>query len=125
MAVGDIKDERAVVLTLVSGEAIAKGQVVAQAADMDYEVSAADDTGKFAVAIEAAAADETEFRAVVYGPVEVVADDPIQAGNLCEAGTVAGSVAVAAHGAVGEIVGMAMEDIADGVAGTVWIGIGA
>jgi len=74
MAAGDIKDERVVVVTLTAGAAVAKGQVVhLEPDDAKWDPVVAGDSGKFAVAIEAAAAEDSEFRAVIWGPVEVTA----------------------------------------------------
>ena len=125
MAAGDIKDERAVVMTLLAGAAVAKGEVVHLVlADGDYVPAANEDIGKFAVAIEAAA-DTEDFRAVIYGPVEVTATAvAIAKGALVMAGTT-GKVAKAdANGcAVGEVLGTAMEAFGSGGVQTIWLGL--
>ena len=125
MAVGDIKDERAVVLTLLAGATITKGAVVHLVlADGDYVPAADADIGKFAVAIEAAA-DTEDFRAVIYGPVEVKATAAgIAKGALVMAGNT-GLVAKAdaAGAAGGEVVGTAMEAFGSGGTQTIWVGL--
>lgn len=124
MAVGDLKGENHIIKTLTAGAAVAKGQVVHLEADGKWDPCAADDVGPFAVAIEAAAADTNTFDAVIYGKVEVKAT--AAAIGLCayvEAGAT-GLVAAAAHGAVGEIVGQAMEAFASGGTQTIFVGLG-
>lgn len=125
MAAGDIKDERVVVMTLLAGGAVAKGEVVHLVlADGDYVPAADTNIGKFAVAIEAAA-DTEEFRAVIYGPVEVTAiNAAIAKGALVMAGST-GKVAKAdANGcAVGEVLGTAMEAFGANGVQTVYVGL--
>ena len=126
MAAGDIKGEDVVILKLLAGAAVAKGEVVQLVlADGDY-IPAADTTlGKFAVAIEAAA-DAAEFRAVVKGPVEVTATAAaIAKGALVAAGDT-GKVIQADAAAIlgiGEIVGTALEAFASGGVQTVYVGL--
>ena len=125
MAAGDIKDERAVVMDLLAGGAVAKGEVVHLVlADGDYVPAADAAIGKFAVAIEAAA-DTEMFRAVIYGAVEVTATAAaIAKGALVMAGNT-GKVAKAdaAGCAGGEVVGTAMEAFASGGVQTIWVGL--
>ena len=123
MAAGDIKDERAVVVELTAGEAIAKGQVVHfETADDKYDIAVSADVGKFAVAIEAAAADEDKFRAVIWGPVEVTAAAAIGKAELVMSAT-AGKVIAEDWGVNGETIGTAMEAFASGGVQTIWVGL--
>ena len=126
MAAGDIKDERVVVLTLTAGVAVAKGQVVHLETDGKYDPCAASDKGKFAVAIEAASGDTVEFRAVVWGPVEVTATAAaIAKGALVMADT-AGAITETdwATGTIcAEHVGTAMEAFGSGGVQTIWLGL--
>ena len=102
------------VLSLIAGEAITKGQLVHWEQDDGKWNAAVDtDTGKFAVAIEAASADTVAFLAVVKGPVYVVASAAaIGKGAYVIAATTG---LVATVGAIGEttvygtIVGTALE----------------
>ena len=74
MAIGDIKGPEAIVMKLTAGAAVTKGQVVhLEPDDGKWDPVVGGDSGKFAVAIEAAAAEDDEFRAVVWGRVEVTA----------------------------------------------------
>lgn len=73
MTAGDIKGPEAVVQVLTAGAAVTKGDVVHFESDGKWDPVTAGDKGKFAVAIEAASADGVEFRAVVWGRVEVTA----------------------------------------------------
>lgn len=119
-----MKGEHHIVKKLTAGAAVAKGQLVHLEADGKWDPVAADDVGPFAVALEAASADTVQFRACVYGEVEVTAS--AAAIGLCawvEAGG-AGIVRAAAHGAVGEVAGMAMEAFASGGTQTIFVGIG-
>ena len=123
MAAGDVKDERAVILELTAGEAVAKGQVVHLEADHKYDPCAASDKGKFAVAIEAAAADGDTFRAVIWGAVEVTATAAaIDKGAIVMADT-AGAVTETDWVASFENVGTAMEAFASGGVQTIWVGL--
>ena len=122
MAVGDIKGDQAVVMVLTAGDAVTKGQVVHKEADGKFDPVVDTDAGKFAVAIEAAAADADEFRAVVWGPVEVTAKDTTTKGTVMMAGTT-GQVTPTDHGAIGENVGTAMEACASLGTTTLWVGL--
>lgn len=74
MAIGDIKGQEAIVKKLTAGAVVTKGQVVHhEPADDKWDPVVDGDSGKFAVAIEAAAADGDEFDAVIWGRVEVTA----------------------------------------------------
>jgi len=126
MAAGDIKDERVVILTLTAGAAVAKGQVVNLQTDGKYDPCAASGKGKFAVAIEAASGDTVEFRAVVWGPVEVTATAAAipkgaivmadTAGTVTKTDWVAGTITA-------EHVGTAMEAFGSGEVQTIWVGL--
>ena len=125
MAAGDIKDERVVVMTLLAGGAVAKGELVHLVlADGDYVPAADTNIGKFAVAIEAAA-DAENFKAVVWGPVEVTATSAaIAKGALVMAGSTGKVAKSDANGmAVGEVVGTAIEAFASGGVQTIWLGL--
>ena len=122
MAAGDIKGDEAVVIMITPGETVTKGQVLDSSANGKFYVGAADDTGKFVVAIEAMVAD-TDARAVAFGRVEVTATAAaIYAGQKVEAGA-AGAVRIAAFGAAYEDIGTAMEDIGSAETGTIWVGM--
>lgn len=74
MAIGDIKGPEAVVVELTAGAAVTKGQAVhLEPDDGKWDPVVSGDSGPFAVAIEAAAADASTFRAVIWGRVEVTA----------------------------------------------------
>ena len=125
MTAGDIKDERVVVMDLLAGAAIAKGDVVHLVlADGDYIPAVDADIGKFAVAIEAAV-DTAEFKAVVYGPVEVKATNAgIANGALVMAGTTAKVAKADAAGcAGGEVLGTAMSAFGANGSQTIWLGL--
>ena len=123
MAAGDIKDERAVVVELTAGEAIAKGQVVHLEADGYWDPAILTDTGKFAVAIEAAAGALSKFRGVIWGPVEVTATAAeIPKGAQVMAGST-GLVVLSDWGVYGETLGTTMEAFASGGVQTIWMGL--
>ena len=123
MAAGDVKGDNAIVIKLTAGAAVVKGQVVHMEADFKFDPCIGTDTGKFAVAIEAASGDTVEFRAVIFGEVEVTAGGAItQGANVIasttgEAATSAGATATNLH------VGTAMEAIASGETGTIFVGL--
>ena len=146
MAAGDIKDERAVVVTLTAGAAVEKGQVVhLEPDDEKWDPVVDGDVGKFAVAIEAAAADDDEFRAVVWGPVEVTATAAaikklvnVVAGTTGKVKKAAAMVVLDAPATYGEAtlqteldkildprltVGSTMEAFASGGVQTIWLGL--
>ena len=125
MAIGDIKGDEAIVMELTAGAAITVGQVVHKESDGKWDPVVDTDTGKFAVAIEAASGDAVTFRAVVWGRVESTADAgaaDITQGELVMAATT-GDLAPADHGAIGEVVGTMMEAVASSGTGTVWVGL--
>lgn len=123
MAAGDIKGEEAVVKELTAGAEVTKGQLVHLEADGKWDPTADGDTGKFAVAIEAASAADETFRAVVWGRVEVTATaSAISDGALLMAGA-SGAVAAADFTNPGEVAGAAMEAFASSGTGTMWVGI--
>mgnify|MGYP000164955753 CR=1 FL=1 len=122
MAAGDIKGDEAVVIMITPGETVTKGQLLDSSANGKFYVGAADDTGKFAVAIEAMVAD-TDARAVIWGRVEVTATAAaIYAGQGVMAGA-SGAVVLSDNAVFGEVAGTAMEDIGSAETGTVWIGL--
>ena len=124
MAAGDIKDERAVVVELTAGAEITKGEVVhLEADDGKWDPVVDNDKGKFAVAIEAAAAADAKFRAVVWGPVEVTATAAaIAEFELVMPGST-GKVTKEDWVVVGETVGTAMKAFASGGVQTIWVGL--
>ena len=124
MAAGDVKGDNAIVITLVAGAAITKGQLVDMQADTKFDPSAAAATGKFAVAIEAAAAADAEFRAVIYGPVEVTASAATISKGTTVISADTGVVAqVAVPASIWLNVGTAMEAFASGGTGTIFLGL--
>ncbi len=125
MAAGDITGDNAIVRTLVAGAAVAKGQLVdMQLGDGYFDPSADTATGKFAVAIEAASGATVEFRAVVFGEVEVTATAvAIPVGAIVIAGG-SGLIKVADTPAtVSENVGTAMNAFASGGTETIFVGL--
>jgi hypothetical protein len=127
MAVGDIKGTSAVVIDLLAGATIVKGDVVHLVlADGDYVPAVDTDIGKFAVAIEAAA-DTAKFKAVIFGPVEVKATNAaIANGALVMAGTTAKVAKADATGcANGEVLGTAMAAFGANDLQTIWLGLTA
>lgn len=125
MAAGDIKDERVVVMELIAGGAVTKGEVVHLESDGKYDPTAASDQGKFAVAIEAAAAEDDTFRAVIWGPVDVTSTAAIPKGSIVMSGA-AGAVTKTDFGAghlSDEHVGTAMEAFGSGAVQTIWVGL--
>ncbi len=125
MAAGDVKGDNAIIIKLVAGAAVAKGQLVdMQLGDTYFDPSADTATGKFAVAIEAAAAATNEFRAVIFGEVEVTATAAtIPVGAIVIAGG-SGLIKVADTPAtVSENVGTAMEAFASDGTGTIFVGL--
>lgn len=121
MAVGDIKGDEAVVVQVTPGENITKGQVIDCSANGSYFISADTSVGKFAVAIENMVSG-TDGEAVIWGRVEVLTTAAIYAGQNAEADA-AGTVKVAAYGAIGEVVGTLPDDIGSAAVGTIWVGL--
>jgi len=119
----EIKGPEAVVMELTAGAAITKGQVVHLESDGYWDPVIDTDTGKFAVAIEAAAAAASTFRAVVWGRAEVT----IGAGNIAKGGVAmaatTGTILATDHGAIGENVGTVMEACSSSGTGTIWVGL--
>jgi len=146
MAAGDIKDERAVVVDLTAGAVVVKGDVVhLEADDGKWDPVVDGDVGKFAVAIEAAAAEDAKFKAVVWGPVEVTATaaaiaklENVVAGSTGKVKKAAAMVALDAPTSYVETtmqtefdkildprlnVGTAMEAFATSDVQTIWVGL--
>ncbi len=121
MAVGDLKGDEAVVIMVTPGENITKGQVIDISANGSYFISADTSVGKFAVATESMVSG-TDGKAVIWGRVEVLTTAAIYAGQNAEADA-AGTVKVAAYGAIGEVVGTLPDDIDSAVVGTIWVGL--
>lgn len=145
MAVGDIKGEEAIVQVLTAGTAVTKGDVVHLESDGKWDPVVLTDKGKFAVAIEAAAADGAEFRAVVWGRVEVTATaatiaawQNVVAGSTGKIVAAADMVALDAPASYAEVgvqaefdkildprifVGTVTEAFGSGATGTLWVGL--
>ena len=123
MAAGDIKDERAVVLTLTAGSAVAKGQVVCLDADGKWDPAVLTKKGKFAVAIEAASGDTIEFKAVIWGPVEVTATAAAIGKNAPVMAGTTGLVLLSDWGVYGETLGTTMEAFGTSGTQTIWVGL--
>lgn len=123
MAAGDLKGEECIVVDVIAGAAVAKGDLVHIEADEKWYPTADTDLGKFGVAVTAAAADTDHFRCCIYGPVEVATTAAaIGKGEYVEAD--AKVVKAAAMTVYGEVVGTAMESV--GAAGgtiTVFVGM--
>lgn len=137
MAAGDVKDvDKVVIRKLLAGATITKGQLVHEETD-DYkwDPAADNDKGPFAVALEAAT-DTTEFRAVLWGPVEVTYAGGTALGTAAaklgdalgaqgaQGGSV-GQVCLADAGAFGEKAGIAYENMdTSGNTYTMFVGLG-
>lgn len=127
MAIGDIKGPEAVVIEVTAGAAVTVGQVVHLViADGLWDPAADTNVGKFGVAMDAAAENET-MRVVIWGRVEVTATNAtIAKGALVMAGSTGLVAIIDATGAgLGEVCGTAMEAFTAEGSGTVWIGLGA
>lgn len=124
MAVGDIKGQNAIVIPLIAGAAVVKGQVVDMQADTFFDPSADGATGKFAVAIADASGTGVEFRAVIFGEVEVAASAVAIPAGVTVMAAPTGLVAAAdAPAVVAETVGTTMEAFVSGGNGTIFVGL--
>lgn len=122
MAAGDLKGDECSCIKVTLGASATKGQVLHLESDGYWDPVADSDKGKFAVAVEDGDAGD-EILACIWGRVEVTATAAaINKGATVMAGST-GLVASSDYGAVGENAGTAMEAIASGEAGTVWIGL--
>lgn len=121
MAAGAIKGPEVIVIKVTAGATVAVGDVVHQEADGKYDPVADADKGKFGVALDAGV-DGDSIRIVIWGRVSVTATAAAIHTGLVMAGA-GGKVAASDAGAFGEVVGTAMEEIASGAVGTVWIGL--
>ena len=123
MAAGDLKGEECICEYVTAGIAVAKGDLVHLEADGKWDPCAADDTGKFGVATEAASADGVSFRCCVYGRVEVTASAAaIAKGEYLEAGG-AGIVRAAVLTVYGEVAGFAFEAFGSSGTATMFVGV--
>jgi hypothetical protein len=124
MAIGDLKGDECIVVTGTCGVTLTKGQVVHLESDGFWDSVVDTDTGKFGVAIEAAATGETsEVRVCIWGPVETTAwGAAIKAGAVAMAATT-GCVITTDNGAVGENVGTAMTAFDSSGVGTLFVGL--
>jgi hypothetical protein len=123
MSAGDLKGEECVVITVTSGAAITKGQVVHLEADGKWDPGAASDTGKFGVALEAASGADETIRVCIWGRCEVTATAAAIAKGATVMAGASGAVLASDYGAIGENVGTAMEAFSASGTGTVWIGM--
>lgn len=124
MAAGDIKGPEVITVKLVAGVPVTKGQVVGMQTDDLFDPAILTDTGKFAVAIEDAAAVNDTFLAVIWGRVEVTASAAaITPGAIVMAATTGLVVAADTPAAVGVNVGTATEAFAVSGNGTVFVGL--
>ena len=121
MAVGDLKGDN-IVIKVVSGGAVVKGQVVHIEADTFWDPVVDTDTGKFGVSIDAAAGAAEDIRVCIWGKVDVTAHLAIAKGECVMAATT-GKVAATDHGAIGENVGTAMEAFDSSGTGTIFVGL--
>ena len=121
MVVGDIKDERAIVIPVIYGDTVTKGQVIHEETDGKWDPGALADTGNKAVAIDSGV-DTGEGRAVIWGAVEVTNDDAIalRIGNTVGAGA-AGDASY--NITAGQAFATVMEPIAADGIGTIWVGL--
>jgi len=124
MAAGDIKGEEAIVEVLTAGEAIVKGNLVHYESGGKYLKTVDADAGPFAVAIEAAAADGSTFRAVTAGQVEVVFyGSAALRGTPLKPGPTAGTVTISATFGSGINSGVTAEPMdTSGNTYTMWLG---
>lgn len=122
MAVGDLKGPECVVVEVTSGAAVVKGQVVHIEADTYWDPVVDTDTGKFGVALDAAAGAAEDIRVCIWGRVDVTAHNTIAEAEVVMAATT-GKVAATDHGAIGENVGTAMEAFDSSGTGTIWVGL--
>ena len=122
MAVGDLKGDN-IVIKVVSGGAVVKGQVVHIEADTFWDPVVDTDTGKFGVSIDAAAGAAEDIRVCIWGKVDVTdSGSGIAKGEVVMAATT-GEVAATDHGAIGENVGTAMEAFDSSGTGTIFVGL--
>lgn len=127
MAVGDIKGDNAIIITVTSGVAIAIGDVCHIEADGYWDVCTTGDTGKFGVALDAASGAAENIRMLIFGEVEVKATAAVIAkgayviagttGYVVDAGTISETTVM------GTIVGTAMEAFESGGLGTIFVGL--
>lgn len=124
MAAGDLKGEECIVEYVTAGAAVAKGDLVhLELDDGKWDPVAADDVGKFGVAVEAASADGVSFRVCLFGRVEVtVTAAAIFKGAYMEAGG-AGIARVAVLTAYGEVCGFAYEAFGSSGTATMFVGV--
>ena len=122
MAIGDLKGDECKVITGIAGATVTKGQTVHLESDGFWDPVVDTDTGKFGVAIEAAAS-AAEVRVCIWGPVETTAwGAAIKAGAVAMAAST-GYVITTDNGAVGENVGTAMTAFDSSGVGTLWVGL--
>jgi hypothetical protein len=122
MAVGDIKNDECIFMTVVFGTTVAIGDVVHLEADGKWDPVADSDKGKFGMAIDAGGDGDTG-RILVFGEGEVKATGSvIPKGAVVMAGT-AGTVAATDFGTYGESVGTAMTAFDASGNGTVFFGM--
>ena len=126
MASGDLKSEDCKVITVTAGATTVIGDFVHMESDGKWDPVTTGDTGKFAVALDAAV-DTGTMRICIWGPVEVKATAAaIAKGAYVIAGTTgfvvdAGSIIETT--VYGTIMGTAMTAFASSGQGIVWVGL--
>lgn len=124
MTAGDLRGEEVVIIEVTYGATVTVGQAVHIESDGKWDPVADADTGKFGVALDAGGDTETG-RVVIWGRVEATngsTTTSIKKGSAVMAGA-SGTVVTTDHGAIGENIGTAMEEIAASTAGTIWVGL--
>lgn len=127
MAAGDIKDaDNTIVEVLTGGDTGTKGTLQHYESGGEYYVCAVEDTGPFAVAIEASA-DGVESRYVTNGAVEVTLyGSAVKRGSPLEAGLTGGTVQLGDAFGAGKVCGVAAEACdTSGNTFTMWINHGS
>jgi hypothetical protein len=127
MPVGDLKGEQCIVIPVLAGGAVAKGDVVHLEADGYWDKTASGDTGKFGVALNAATAQGDPIQVCIWGPCVVASSAAAIAKGayvIADAGVVKDAGAIGETTVMGTIVGTAMEAVgSSGGNLTVWIGL--
>ncbi len=120
MAAGDLKGEEAIAIEVTLGDTVTKGQVIHLETDGYWDPGALADTGNKAVALKGGVVTD-EIMAVVWGRVEVIADDTV----IKEGATVGAGAAgdVSSNVTAGQAFATAMEAFAANAKGTIWVGL--
>jgi hypothetical protein len=123
---GILMGPECIVIKAKAGGAVAERDLVHIEADGFWDKTAATDTGKFGVALDAAAAEGDPIRVCIWGRCTVKASAAAIAKGayvIADAGVVKAAGTIDATTPVGSIVGTTMEEFASGEAKTVWIGL--